>query len=347
MFLDLSLLLFFLAIASDAAVETKSGCQTKCGNVSIPYPFGIGRNCSIDDWADITCNTTFDPPKPFILSGLEVVQISQSEVRIKNIISSICFSQSGALIQRETARVNLSGTPYTFSSTKNKIKAIGCDNLLRVELNSNNYGIMCTTFCNQREDVILDSCSGRGCCDMPIPRGLKAFATGLVAFQNHTTVWSFDPCGAAFLGEDSMNNFKISDLSDLTLVRQIPTVLNFAVGNETCRDARKNGATYACKGNHSFCYDSVDGSGYLCSCNIGYQGNPYVENSCQDVNECEDPMHNPCDGICVNTAGSYYCSCPKDSYGDGRKDGTHCTKRIKQFPIIRVTLGIYNYNLFK
>ncbi|KAF5179741.1 Wall-associated receptor kinase [Thalictrum thalictroides] len=63
--------------------ETLPGCQQKCGNIKVPYPFGIGANCSIATWANIKCNTTFNPPKPFI-GDIEVAQFSLDEVRIKN-----------------------------------------------------------------------------------------------------------------------------------------------------------------------------------------------------------------------------------------------------------------------
>ncbi|KAK2980028.1 hypothetical protein RJ640_020054, partial [Escallonia rubra] len=38
--------------------------------LTVPYPFGIGigSGCSLDPWFDITCNHTFNPPKPFITS---------------------------------------------------------------------------------------------------------------------------------------------------------------------------------------------------------------------------------------------------------------------------------------
>ncbi|KAK2993024.1 hypothetical protein RJ640_001587 [Escallonia rubra] len=50
---------------------TKPGCQQNCGNLTVPYPFGvgIGSGCSTDPWFDINCNTSFSPPKPFLNVG--------------------------------------------------------------------------------------------------------------------------------------------------------------------------------------------------------------------------------------------------------------------------------------
>ncbi|KAK1400889.1 hypothetical protein POM88_000494 [Heracleum sosnowskyi] len=65
----------------------KPECQEKCGNVNITYPFGIGNNCSFDWKIEIICNTTFDPPKPFLLySNLEVLHISvlQGMIQVMN-----------------------------------------------------------------------------------------------------------------------------------------------------------------------------------------------------------------------------------------------------------------------
>ncbi|CAA2966947.1 wall-associated receptor kinase-like 1 [Olea europaea subsp. europaea] len=83
----------------------------------------------------------------------------------------------------------------------------------------------------------------------------------------------------------------------------------------------------------------IDGycSGYRCSCFTGYEGNPYLDPGCKDINECKN---NPCDpqGICTNTPGSYNCSCPRGYLGDGRKDGRGCNYQISQFPVIKFSL---------
>lgn len=68
----------------------KPGCQTQCGNVNVPYPYGIGKdtNCSLDDSFYMNCNTTYDPPQLFVKGGnLRVHSILDSELRIFTFVS--------------------------------------------------------------------------------------------------------------------------------------------------------------------------------------------------------------------------------------------------------------------
>ncbi|KAK6790069.1 hypothetical protein RDI58_013869 [Solanum bulbocastanum] len=46
----------------------KPGCQTKCGNLSVPCPFGIGTDdgFSIHPIFDIRCNTSSNPPIAYL-----------------------------------------------------------------------------------------------------------------------------------------------------------------------------------------------------------------------------------------------------------------------------------------
>ncbi|KAF2296650.1 hypothetical protein GH714_000866 [Hevea brasiliensis] len=75
---------------------------------------------------------------------------------------------------------------------------------------------------------------------------------------------------------------------------RFPVVLDWAIGDTTCEEARKSRTAYACKEN-SMCLDSDnEPAGYRCYCSSGYKGNPYLSNGCQDVNECEDPRLNKC-----------------------------------------------------
>ena len=61
----------------------------------------------------------------------------------------------------------------------------------------------------------------------------------------------------------------------------LPLVLDWVVRNETCVEAQKNQTSYACRGVNSICIDRPNGSGYLCNCSQGYEGNPYLDGGCQ------------------------------------------------------------------
>lgn len=58
-----------------------------------------------------------------------------------------------------------------------------------------------------------------------------------------------------------------------------------------------------------------------------------------DIDECADPESNPCEGICNNTPGSYFCTCPKGTIDYGEKDGVRCIPQQKEFPVLQFTLG--------
>ncbi|KAB1227967.1 Wall-associated receptor kinase 2 [Morella rubra] len=97
---------------------------------------------------------------------------------------------------------------------------------------------------------------------------------------------------------------------------KLPMVLDWAIGNDTCKYAQTKSG-YVCGGN-STCYDSDNGNGYRCRCNDGYDGNPYLHDGCQDIDEC-NPLR-PCkdtNQICTNLAGSYSCSC-REGYEEYR-----------------------------
>ncbi|KVH84859.1 Wall-associated receptor kinase galacturonan-binding domain-containing protein [Cynara cardunculus var. scolymus] len=76
----------------------KPGCDSRWGDLIVPYPFGIGTNsnCSIGDGFDIHYNTSSDPPKASIRKTdyNSIKQISDSTLHISNMVATSLFDDS-------------------------------------------------------------------------------------------------------------------------------------------------------------------------------------------------------------------------------------------------------------
>ncbi|MFQ6669657.1 hypothetical protein Gotur_034820 [Gossypium turneri] len=334
------------AVKATAAVayQANSSCQSRCGEVSIPYPFGTGGDCNVSKHFFITCNTSFTPSKAFLTtSSIEILDISlDGQLRILADGSYDCYNKSGAT---RNVRYRLKLGKFFINNTRNKFTAIGCDTYARVEgFSVQRYATGCLSLCNNINDVSNGSCSGIGCCQTSIPKGVKSYNITIESYENHADVLPENPCSYAFVAENDNYTFSTSDLRGFDFKDKLfPVTLDWTIGKKSCKEAKRDTKSFACKKN-SKCIDSELNSGYICKCFEGYDGNPYLPNGCQDINECK--TMSPCDGTatCINLNGTYDCSCPPNYEGDGKKNGTGCSlpnkDQSKRSLLIDVALGI-------
>ncbi|CAL5045674.1 unnamed protein product [Urochloa decumbens] len=330
-------------------------CQRTCGNISVPYPFGIGYGCFRKGF-EVKC----DEEKKTAYLGenkrvkLLEINLYQGQVRVQNRISSSCHQDNNnpkfAEVYQPVLRLD---SPYfTVSNTKNKFTAVGCATIAILYGQNENQLSGCTSFCNEHGIDNSTQCTGMGCCQASIPDNLKYLDALFVAANriNYSLVYEYSPCSYAFVVEKNWFNFSAS-YAKATNFRElygandtgVPMVLDWAVDSGTCEEAMKMERSYACISRHSECLDLPNALGYRCICAQGYQGNPYILYGCQDIDECLYPDLYPCDGKCINIFGGYNCSCIPGTQSKDPKT-TPCTPipdANQQTEVKVLTIGIF------
>lgn len=202
----------------------------------------------------------------------------EGQLRLEAPVAYDCYDQDGNRTSFSSLGLHFKSFPV--SSTRNKFTAIGCDTNAVIQGSfGQKYMTGCMSLCEGIEDLRNESCSGIGCCQTSIPEGVQDYGITVGSFYYHEGVWDFSKCSYAFVVEEKRYNFSTTDLHTLSIDSTFPLVLDWAVGNSSCAEAKINLTSYMCMEN-SVCFDSDNGPGYLCRCSEGYQGNPYILNGC-------------------------------------------------------------------
>nr|GEW25058.1 wall-associated kinase family protein [Tanacetum cinerariifolium] len=166
----------------------KKGCKDTCGNVRIPFPFGIGGKCSVNEWYTVECMSS----KPYLsaLHHLEVVgvDLQNQTVTVKMPAISNCS---------QTESVDLGPTPFVYSRSQNKFVAEGCGLAVMMD----NHGSVltgCSNTCSNDTTNVIDrnKCFGISCCEATIPHYLKSYSMNLTGLES---LGGDGPCGFAHL----------------------------------------------------------------------------------------------------------------------------------------------------
>ncbi|XP_021802309.1 wall-associated receptor kinase 2-like, partial [Prunus avium] len=332
------------AITAEAAAQPRPGCLTQCGNLTVPFPFGMEVGCYKDDKFFINCSSSTNPPTAYLMQGnLPVTDISleEGEIQVKQFVARDCYDKQG--VRTNSLDPQLWVSPYTISSTKNKFVAVGCDTYALFKgygADEERFFTGCMSLCDSLDSAEKDSCSGIGCCQTSIPSGLKNQTLELSSYYNHTFIKGSNPCGYAFVVQEGQFNFSPeTSFQQLKSNNMLPMILNWEIGNESCRAAQKS-VDYPCH-NKTKCVDrntnkTSASSGYFCQCLPGYQGNPYLPDGCQDIDECALNPNLCNNGVCKNLAGNYSCSC---NSGYKNQDAITCIKSASAISL-KITLGV-------
>ncbi|KAL1151160.1 hypothetical protein V6Z11_A09G022000 [Gossypium hirsutum] len=134
-FILLLLFLFLLCSILQAAESQEPACGKEvCGNITIPSPFGlINSTCYTHPSFRVTCKQTPSGDKPFInVNGIDLEVLGKAlysnAILINNPVTYINCDR----INEVSGRVNLLGTPFFFSSTRNYFGSVGCGNLATI-----------------------------------------------------------------------------------------------------------------------------------------------------------------------------------------------------------------------
>ncbi|KAK8675652.1 hypothetical protein V6N13_033717 [Hibiscus sabdariffa] len=295
-------------------VPYKSSCNETCGNVDIPFPFGIEVGCYKTKWFRVTCNKTDDGEKPFISSiNMQLLNVSfyDGTVTVNN---SVTYSDClGNEQENNGVSVDLTGTPFFFSNKFNRFMSVGCGNLATF-LGNPNHG---PRISGCKQPPCGDTITSTVGCSTNVPPALSSFAANITRF--HPSNGNNRSCSSAFIVDVRDMRFldlidAKSDPNNTTTNRSwthVPTTLGWATPKRgLCELGEVSGTV--CSPDGRYCWTSLS-QNHLCVCSSdNYEDYAYLSTDiCQEAGKCADLKYKNCFMLCLNAPGNNCSSsCP-------------------------------------
>ncbi|XP_066308365.1 wall-associated receptor kinase 3-like [Miscanthus floridulus] len=349
------------AVAAAAPPIGLAGCDTTCGNVRVPYPFGISPGCH---WPGLylNCDRNHDPPRLLIGDGtLRVTNISLKDTTVRVMRTGPIINVTGDSISEgwTNASFGRGFTEYGYLlSSGNELVVLGC-NVVAMLL-ADGVGVKapgsiggCASLCSKvygsgdinsidvYGPIAGQQCTGTsGCCQSSVPdanppsrvqaKRLYSGSDTVDEMQAPVNVFVAETGWIQQLASLRWSTEKMAEKIEMGLeaAMSFPLVLRWAVKQGfTALPGNSSGqcagdiTSSICKSKDSFCRQ--ENEGFTCHCNTGYQGNPYIADGCKDVDECSSNTTKRCFGVCHNLPGTFKCQCPLGTFGNPHK-GNGC-----------------------
>ncbi|XP_062081439.1 wall-associated receptor kinase-like 1 [Humulus lupulus] len=276
-----------------AAIYAKPHCKEKCGNITIPFPFGIGSsNCYFDKWFEISCHNSV----PFLVqTQLQVLNISLYDENRPSewvqVRSPISFFNCANKTSKKSA--NLTGSPFYYAS-ENDFVAVSCGAFAKYETRRGNRVVQdgcsssssaCSSSSSSPSSNNIDfsNCDGVKCCRTSFD-GSYNFKISMDNDSSTTLATNRDNeyCKYAFLIDP--NEYKTSHDDDLDYY--VPATLSWSL-NSTYFDIFKTdvnptrSSSFVCDSDGTL-NSSLDRI-HNCRCRYGFRGNAYIQDGCQGI----------------------------------------------------------------